>query len=185
MERSRFLLSGSGGQGVITMGILLAETAALQAGLNAIQSQSYGPEARGGATRCDVLISNTPIYYPKVQAANVLVCLTQEAMNRYLQYLIPGGLLITDSHFVKTPNRIDAEHYAMPMHDKVMDTIGKAQVFNICVLGALIQLTEVVKPEAIEKNLSERFAAAFHENNKKALAMGMELAKAAQVEVAC
>ncbi|MDR3073166.1 MAG: 2-oxoacid:acceptor oxidoreductase family protein [Deltaproteobacteria bacterium] len=179
MERSRFLLSGSGGQGVITMGILLAETAALQAGLNAIQSQSYGPEARGGATRCDVLISNTPILYPKVQQANVMVCLTQEALNRYLQYLIPGGLLVTDAHFVKTPKRIDAEHYALPMHDKVMETIGKAQVFNICVLGALVQLSGVVASSAIEKNLSERFAPAFHENNKKALSLGMEMAKSA------
>lgn len=103
MKYSRFLLSGSGGQGVITMGILMAETASLQSGLNAIQSQSYGPEARGGATRCDVLISDKPIYYPKVQLADALVCLTQEAFNKYHQYLAPGGLLLTDAQYVNIP----------------------------------------------------------------------------------
>ncbi len=178
MERNRFLLSGSGGQGVITMGILLAETAALQSGLNAIQSQSYGPEARGGATRCDVLISDKEIYYPKVQTAEVLVCLTQEALNRYLQYMVPGGLLLTDKHLVSVPKRVDAEHYALPMHDAVMSEIGKPQVFNICVLGALIGLTKVVKTQALEKTLAERFASAFHVNNKKALKMGLDLASA-------
>ncbi|GHV55166.1 2-oxoglutarate ferredoxin oxidoreductase subunit gamma [Deltaproteobacteria bacterium] len=179
MERSRFLLTGSGGQGVITMGILLAETAAIQSGLNAIQSQSYGPEARGGATRCDVLISQHPILYPKVRQANVMVCLTQEALNKYLPLLTPGGLLLTDAHYVKPVKRIDAEYYTLPLYDQVMDTIGKAQVFNICVLGAIVQLTGIVAPEAIAKNLAERFAPAFHENNTKALNMGIELAKKA------
>ncbi|MCC8194872.1 MAG: 2-oxoacid:acceptor oxidoreductase family protein, partial [Deltaproteobacteria bacterium] len=179
MERSRFLLSGSGGQGVITMGILLAETACLQSGLNAIQSQSYGPEARGGATRCDVLISDKPIYYPKVQMANVMVALTDQAFSRYLQYLMPGALLLTDSHTVQTSGRIDAEHYALPMYESVMDTFGKPQVFNICVLGALLQLTGVVAPAALEKTLAERFAPQFQENNKKALEMGIDLAKQA------
>ena len=183
MEYTRFLLSGSGGQGVITMGILLAETASLQSGLNAIQSQSYGPEARGGATRCDVLISSKPIYYPKVQTANAMVALTDQALSRYIQYLQPGALLLTDSHFVKPTGRIDAEHYALPMYEKVMETFGKPQVFNICVLGALLQLTGVVAPSALEKTLAERFDARFQENNKKALALGIELAKQATVEI--
>lgn len=183
MERSRLLLSGSGGQGVITMGILLAETAALQAGLNAIQSQSYGPEARGGATRCDVLISDKPICYPKVQQANVMVCLTQEALNRYLQYLTPGGILITDQHYVKPPARIDAELYSLPMHAQVMDVIGKAQVFNICVLGALLQITGVVKAADVEKTLQARFDQRFFENNQKALKMGMDIAEKAAREL--
>ena len=179
MDYTRFLLSGSGGQGVITMGILLAETAALQSGLNAIQSQSYGPEARGGATRCDVLISSNPIHYPKVQIANMLVCLTQEAFARYLQYLKPGGLLLTDSHYVTTTSRIDAEHYSLPMYEKTMETFGKPQVFNICVLGALLQLTGVIAPSALEKTLAERFAERFQESNKKALNLGIELAEQA------
>ena len=180
MERSRFLLSGSGGQGVITMGILLAETASLQSGLNAIQSQSYGPEARGGATRCDVLISNTPIFYPKVQEADLLVCLTQEALTRYLQYLTPGGILMIDEHSVKAPADLNGKIYSLPMYSKVMEEIGKAQVFNICVLGALLEITGVVKQEAAERTLKARFDERFFANNKKALDIGRDLAKAAK-----
>lgn len=182
MERSRFLLSGSGGQGVITMGILLAETASLQSGLYAIQSQSYGPEARGGATRCDVLISNNPIDYPKVQHANVMVALTQQALEKYIQYLIPGALLLTDSHYVKASARLDAEHYSLPMYESVMETFKKPQVFNICVMGALLQLTGVLAPSAVEKTLQERFAPQFFENNKKALELGITLAKQASAD---
>ena len=177
--RKEIRLSGSGGQGLITAGIILAKAAALYDQKNAVQSQSYGPEARGGATRCDVLISSQPIYYPKVQVANAMVALTQQALDRYLQYLQPGALLLTDAHYVKTTGRIDAEHYSLPMYENVMDTFGKPQVFNICVMGALLQLTGVVAPAALEKNLAERFAPQFQENNKKALDMGIELAKKA------
>ena len=180
MQYNAFLLSGSGGQGVITAGILLAETASLQSGLNAIQAQSYGPEARGGATRCDVMISKDPILFPKVQKADVLICLTQEALSKYLKYLKSGGLLLTDAHFVKSVEKMEAVHCALPMYEQVMETIGKAQVFNICMLGALIELTGVVDSAAIEKNLTERFAPAFHANNKKALELGASLAKAAK-----
>lgn len=182
MEYTRFLLSGSGGQGVITMGILLAETASLQSGLNAIQSQSYGPEARGGATRCDVLISANPIYYPKVQTANAMVALTDQAFARYIQYLQPGALLLTDSHYVKPTGRVDADHYSLPLYETVMETFGKPQVFNICVMGALVHLTGVVTPEALEKTLAERFAPQFQANNKKALELGISLAKQAAVK---
>jgi 2-oxoglutarate ferredoxin oxidoreductase subunit gamma len=176
MNRNRFLLSGSGGQGVITMGILLAESAAIHEGLTAIQSQSYGPEARGGATRCDVLIDTRPILFPKVLEANVMVCLTQEAFNKYNQFLRPGGMLVTDRALVKTPSRVDAEHYALDMQEAVMEKIGRMQVFNICVLGALVELTKAVRPESILKNLAERFAPAFHAANESAMKLGAELA---------
>lgn len=176
MDKNRFLLSGSGGQGVITMGIILAESAALHEGLNAIQSQSYGPEARGGATRCDVLIDKGPILFPKVLEANVLVCLTQEAFNKYLQFLRPGGILITDRSLVNVPPRVDARHYAIDMHHAVLETFGKPQTLNICVLGALLEITKVLKPESVLGALAGRFNPAFHAANEKALTLGRELA---------
>ena len=86
---SRFLLSGSGGQGVITMAILLAEAAVKYEGLVAVQSQSYGPEARGGATRSDVILSHKAIYYPKVEQPNILVALTDAACVKYLPLTSP------------------------------------------------------------------------------------------------
>ena len=101
MERCRMVFSGSGGQGVITASIILSEAAVLYDNLTAVQSQSYGPEARGGATRADVIISDSTIHYPKVIQPNVLVCLTQDAYGKFYPIIRPGGLLITDTRFVK------------------------------------------------------------------------------------
>ena len=180
MEKFRFLMSGSGGQGVITMAILLAESAALYEGLTAVQSQSYGPEARGGATRSDVIVSEGPIYYPKVEQPNYLVALTNESMSKYLPLIRPGGLCLYDSDLVQPDLRVDAVRRGLPMYQAVMDTLGRAVAFNICVLGALATLTGVVSLGSLEQVLVTRFAAAHHENNKKALHLGAELARPLQ-----
>ena len=106
---SRFLLSGSGGQGVITMAILLAEAAVKYEGLVAVQSQSYGPEARGGATRSDVILSHKAIYYPKVEQPNILVALTDAACVKYLPLIRPGGLCIYDTELVHPGRKVEAQ----------------------------------------------------------------------------
>ena len=175
MERCRLVFSGSGGQGVITAAIILAEAAVLCEGLNAIQSQSYGAEARGGATRSDVIVADTPIYFPKVLQPNVLVCLTQEAYNKFSTIIRPGGLLITDSRYVKIQRKVDAQQRELPIYRTVMEKIGRPIVFNICMLGALIALEDLVKPESIMKVLQTRVPADFLEMNQKALQIGMEL----------
>ena len=156
MERYRIVFSGSGGQGVITASIILAEAAVLYDGLNAVQSQSYGPEARGGATRSDVIISNSEIRFPKVIQPNILVCLTQEAYNKFAVTVRPGGILLTDSHFVKRERKVDARQVELGMHKAVMDAIGKAVVLNICMLGALEALIPMVKPQSIFKVLKTK-----------------------------
>jgi len=171
------VFSGSGGQGVITAAIILAEAAVLHDNLTAIQSQAYGPEARGGATRSDVIISDTTINYPKVVQPNVLVCLTQEAYNKFYTIIRPGGLLITDSRFVKTQRKADAKQQEIPIYARVMEEIGKPIVFNICMLGTLIALTEVVQPESVMKVIKTRIPKDFLELNRKALDMGLALGK--------
>ena len=177
MERYRFLLSGSGGQGIITMAILLAEAAVLHEGLVAVQSQSYGPEARGGATRSDVIISDSEIYFPKVNQPNVLVALTDEAAGKYLPLIRPGGMCLYDCDLVHPSKRIDAERIGLPMLRSVKEAFGgKTQALNICVLGALATVTGAVRLGSIEKVLESRFAAVHHENNKRALHLGAELA---------
>jgi 2-oxoglutarate ferredoxin oxidoreductase subunit gamma len=177
-ERYRFLFSGSGGQGVISMGILLAEAAVLHDGLIAVQTQSYGPEARGGATRCDVVVSNGPIHFPKVLQPNILIALTQEACTKYLTLLRPGGMFISDTRFVTTDKRVDARHKALPMYETLMERVGKPQAFNICVLGAVNRFTKLVRMNSLEKVLETRFASSFHEANRTALYLGDELAAA-------
>lgn len=178
MERVRMVFSGSGGQGVITAAIILAEAAVIYENLNAVQSQSYGAAARGGSTRSDVIISESIIHYPKVIQPNVLVCLTQEAYSSYYPIIRPGGLLITDTRFVKTEKRVDARQIELPMYRRVIEEIGKPIVFNICTLGAVVALTELVKPESIMKVLENRIPAGFLEMNRKALDIGLELGAA-------
>lgn len=175
MEKCRMVFSGSGGQGVITAAIILAEAAVLHENLTAVQSQVYGPQARGGATRTDVTISNEDIDYPKVSQPNVLVCLTQEAYNLYYPIIRPGGILITDPHYVTPESKVDARQKQFPMFEKVMDTIGRPIVFNICMLGVVIQQTGCVKPDSILNVLEARLPEHSLALNRKALALGIEL----------
>jgi 2-oxoglutarate ferredoxin oxidoreductase subunit gamma len=178
MERVRMVFSGSGGQGVITAAIIVAEAAVIHEGMNAVQSQSYGAAARGGATRSDVIVADEAIYYPKVIQPNVLICLTQTAYNTFYPIIRPGGLLLTDMRFVKTEKRVDARQIELPMYRQVMEQIGKPIVFNICMLGTLLGLIDLVKPDSIMKVLENRIPEGFLEMNKKALDIGFNLAQA-------
>ena len=169
------VFSGSGGQGVITAAIILAEAAVLYEDLIAVQSQSYGPEARGGSTRTDVIIADSPIYFPKVTQPNVLVCLTQEAYSKFYPIIRPGGTLITDTRFVKIERKVDARQVELDMYRSVMEGIGKPIVFNICMLGAVIALTGLVRPESIIRVLETRIPPSFLEMNQKALDLGIKI----------
>ena len=175
MERSRLVFSGSGGQGVITAAIILAKAAAIFEGRNAVQSQSYGAAARGGATRTDILISDDDINFPKVIQPNILVSLTQESYTKFTPILRPGGLLLMDSKYVAIAKKVDAKHISLPMYETVMEKIGKPIVFNICMLGALIGLSKLVKPESILKVLETTIPKDFMDMNKKALDLGIKM----------
>jgi 2-oxoglutarate ferredoxin oxidoreductase subunit gamma len=175
MERCRMVFSGSGGQGVITASIILAEAAVLYENLNAVQSQSYGAEARGGATRSDVIVSDSTIDYPKVIQPNILVCLTQEAYNKFYRIIRPGGLLITDTRYVKTQKKVDAQQRELAMYQSVMEKIGKPIVFNICMLGTVIAMTDLISPDSIMRVLENRIPADFLEINRQAMDLGLEI----------
>ena len=177
MQRYRLVFSGSGGQGVITAAIILADAAVVQENLNAVQSQSYGAAARGGATRSDIIISSDAIDFPKVIQPNGLVCLTQESYSKFQHIIRPGGLLITENRTVETSRKVDANQIELPIYETVMEKIGKPIVFNICMLGVVIALTRLVKPESIMATLEDRIPASFLEMNQTALSLGMELAQ--------
>lgn len=176
-EVSRFLLSGSGGQGVITMAILLAEAAVKYEGLIAVQSQSYGPEARGGATRSDVILSHKAIYYPKVEQPNILVALTDEACGKYLPLIRPGGLCIYDTGLVHPGRKVEALFKGLPLWAAVRERLDSTASYNVAVLGALVTLTDAVRIGSIETVLTERFPPAHREGNLRALHLGVELAE--------
>ncbi|MGE4268546.1 MAG: 2-oxoacid:acceptor oxidoreductase family protein [Deferribacterales bacterium] len=180
MARHQIRLSGSGGQGMITAGIILAAGASVIEGKKAIQSQSYGPEARGGASKAEVIISDEEIYYPKVMAPDVLVALTQEAADKYSKDLVDGGILILDDLMVKTAPKGNWKVYMMPIIRTAAEKVGKAMVANVVTLGALNEICGFVKPETLEKAVLSRVPKGTEELNKNAISAGIELAKAAK-----
>lgn len=177
MERLRLVFSGSGGQGVITAGIVLAEAAVLYENKMATQTQSYGPEARGGATRCDVIISDSEIFFPKVIQPNILVCLTQEAYMKYHAMVRPGGLIITDTRYVTVLQSVDSRQVELPLHQSVMDALGHARAYNISALGAVLGLTDVVSPDSVLNVLEKRFPDMDQNANRRALLLGVEMGR--------
>ena len=177
MKKRRIIFSGLGGQGIITAAIIFAEAAVMYENLFAVQSQSYGPEARGGAARSDVIISDSKINYPKVLQPNVLICLTQEAYNKFHSIIRPGGLLVSDTRYVKTHQKVDAQHKELPIYRTVMDQIGNPIVQNTCMLGAVVCLTNLIRPDSIIKVLKKRIPLKFIEINIKAFELGISLVK--------
>ncbi|TWH46916.1 2-oxoacid:acceptor oxidoreductase family protein [Sporomusa sp. KB1] len=166
-------LSGSGGQGLILAGIILAE-AAIDEGKEAIQSQSYGPEARGGSSKSEVIISDKRIYYPKVTKPNLLLAMTQEALNKYGADLQDEGLLIVDSTLVREiPQRFKNVH-TVPITLLAKETCGRELFANIVALGTIAKLTGVVSLEAMEKAVLARVPKGTEEMNKLALQTGYQ-----------
>lgn len=173
MERMEIRLSGSGGQGLITGGIILAE-AALHDGLNVIQSQSYGPEARGGASKAEVIISNSEIDYPKVTNCDLLLSLTQLSCDKYLKGLKSGGILIIDDS-ITLPVREDIIIYKVPILETAAVKLNKPMVANIIALGVIYSVTKIVTKESLEKAVLSRVPKGTETLNKTALNQGFLL----------
>jgi 2-oxoglutarate ferredoxin oxidoreductase subunit gamma len=169
-DRYEIRLAGEGGQGMILAGVILAEAAAVHDGLNAVQTQSYGPEARGGASRSEVIIARSEIDYPKVMAADLLMCMSQEACDRFYEQVKEEGLIIVDSSSV---SRIPSHRaIAVPISRLAQEATGRSITASIVALGLASGLTEVVSREALEKAVRERVPAGTEEMNAKALEAG-------------
>lgn len=170
-------LSGSGGQGLILAGIILGEAAVLD-GMNAVQSQSYGPEARGGASKAEVIVSDGPIDYPKVSRPNVVLCLTDEAYRKYGSEVDPDGLIIVDASMsLPGPGEaVKARLYRLPILSTARDIVGRAMTANIVALGCISALTQVVSVESLENAVQERVPAGTGEINLKAFRTGLAIA---------
>ncbi len=167
-------LSGSGGQGLILIGIILAEAAIYDNKL-AIQSQSYGPEARGGASKAEVIIAEKPIHYPKVTCPDLVLAMTQEAANKYCVDLAAEGTLLIDTTFVRdVPGQI-RNVLALPITQLAKEKLGKALFANIVALGAIVALTRVVSVEAVTRAVLDRVPRGTEALNRQALELGMSL----------
>ncbi|HWR40760.1 MAG TPA: 2-oxoacid:acceptor oxidoreductase family protein [Patescibacteria group bacterium] len=168
-------LSGTGGQGLILAGIILAEAALLD-GKNAIQSQSYGPEARGGSSKSEVIISHNVLHYPKITVPNVVLAMSQEACKKYTADLTEDGILITDSQFVgKIPEKKLQKIYELPITYTAQAGLGKTLFANIVALGAIAKITGVVSVKSLTKAVLNRVPKGTEELNEQAIKLGMEL----------
>lgn len=164
-------LTGTGGQGLILAGIILAEAALLE-GKNAIQSQSYGPEARGGASKAEVIIADEAIHFPKVQESDYLLCMSEKAYEKYNGGMKQDSVLILDTTFVEeTPNPKAKTTYAIPITELAIKATGKEMTANICALG-IISALGIVEEEALRKAILKRIPKGTEELNMKAFEAG-------------
>ncbi len=176
-ERWEVCLAGSGGQGIISAGIILAEAAVL-AGLNAVQTQSYGPESRGGASRAEVVLSEGEIDYPKTTRPDVLLAMTAEASVKYAGRIREDGLVIADDQVDTIPSgpyRI----IRVPITRIATVDLGRTIVANIVALGALVALTGVVPVDALEAAVRARVPKGTEDVNQNALRLGLEAGRQA------
>ena len=180
MSRYEIRFSGAGGQGLILAGVIMAEAASIYDGKQAVQSQSYGPEARGGASKSEVIISDEVIDYPKATVVDALLALTQEACNKYSHDLKDGGVLLVDSDLVTKMPEGNFKVVSFPIINTAKNEVGREIVANIVALGAIVALTGVVSRESAEKAVLARGPEAFLELNKKAFNTGYEKAIAAK-----
>jgi 2-oxoglutarate ferredoxin oxidoreductase subunit gamma len=174
-DRTEVRLAGEGGQGMILAGIILAEAATIYGGQNAVQSQSYGPEARGGASKSEVVISSGEIDHPEVLQPDVVVTLSQEAFRKFASSIKSGGLLIVDADKVDSTCAPGA--IRLPITKMAFETTGRIITANTVALGVLVGMTGVVSREALEKAIIARAPRGTEEMNHKALEAGFAAAE--------
>ncbi len=176
MSRKEFRLSGSGGQGLILAAIILADAAARE-GSYVVQTQSYGPEARGGASKAEVIIDDKEIEYPKVVNPDFVLTMSNKAYDKYATTYKEDGMLLVDSTFVKTIAPSDKKVVALPITKYAREDIGKEIVSNIVALGVINGLTKVIKNETLKNAILERTPAGTEELNVRAFQLGLSLAQ--------
>ncbi len=181
-SRYEIRLGGSGGQGIILMGIILAEAVGIYDGKWVAQTQSYGPEARGGSSKSEVIVSDEEIDYPKAMKPDLLLAMNQKSCDEFYPDLKPDGILIVDSTFVTqvpTPRA-----YQIPFTRIAREKFKREVVANIIALGALSQLSPIVSARAIEEAVLKRVPKGTERLNREALRAGIAAARKAKREMA-
>ena len=174
-KRYEIRLSGSGGQGIILSGIILAEALGLYGGKSVAQTQSYGPEARGGASRAEVIVSDEEIDYPKAIKLDLLLVMNQKSCDEYYRDLKENGLLIVDSTFVtQVPT---SKAIQIPFTKIARDKFHKEIVANIISLGAITEFMDIISPKAMEAAVLARVPKGTEKLNRDALRAGLEAAR--------
>lgn len=176
--RQELRLAGIGGQGLALAGEILALAAGLIEGRYVAQVEFHGPNQRGGPSRAEVIISDEEIAYPAVTRTDILLAMTPKALSDYLPKVKDDGLVLVDSTYISEVPPTTARVYAIPF-TRIARQLGAEISTNIVALGALVALSGVVSPAALEQAVMSRLPAHSHEMNRKALLAGWEAAQAA------
>jgi 2-oxoglutarate ferredoxin oxidoreductase subunit gamma len=181
VDRFEIRLSGTGGQGLVLAGIILAEAAGIYEGKNVVQTVSYGPAARGGTSRADVVISDWAIDFPKAMGLDILLAMNQMACDDSASNLKPNGLLVVDSYLVTQVSY--TRTVRIPFTQIAREKCGREQMANILALGALSVLIPsipsgagVVSQEAMEAAVMDRIPKGTEKLNQLAFEEGIKTA---------
>jgi len=159
---------------VVLAGQILGR-AAVYDGKNAVQTQSYGAEARGTMAKSEVIISEGKIGFPAVRKCDILIAMSQEALDKNLQGLKENGLLIIDSSLVKKVPQVKAKVYEVPAAELSEKAFGYKTYANIIMLGALTKITRLVSQSSMEKAVKDTVAEKTAAANLQAYKKGTEL----------
>jgi len=168
--RREVRISGSGGQGIIMAGYLLGKAASIYDGRISTQVQSYGPEARGGASKTEVIISDDEIYYPFIQMADIFISLSQQGYNMYRRDVKKDATTFIDPSFVRPKNNC----YSIPATTVALE-LGSSIIANIVMLGAVAEVTKIVSIEALQDSITTTIDDRFQQLNIDALLRGREI----------
>lgn len=174
MARQEIRFAGFGGQGLLLAGIILGRAAAIYAGKHAAQTQSYGTEARGGASQCNVVIADQEITYVGVVNPDIFVVMSQEAYDKLIGEVREGGLVFFDSDLVKIKRDLPCQQIPIPS-TKAATELGKSMVANMVMLGAMIEGTKIIETDLVKTCLQESVPPGIEELNLKAFDLGRSL----------
>lgn len=164
--------AGFGGQGIIKSGIIVASAASIYGGKNAVQTQSYGPESRGGACKSEVVIAEEDIDFPKVVEPDVLVVMSQHAYNEYAENLKDGGTILLDPDMIPHEKDLrNAKIFRVPA-TRIAEEIGRKIVANIVMLGAFVAITKLLDKDAVKNAIKDNVPKGTEDLNLKAFEMG-------------
>jgi len=175
MARKEIRFAGFGGQGLLLAGIMLGKAATILAGKSAAQTQSYGTEARGGASQCNVVIDDEPITYVGVVHPDVFVCMSQEAYDKLAGAVKEGGLIFYDADLVKVKELPNVKQIPVPATKTAIDKIGKKIVANMVMLGAMVEGTGVLNVDIVKDCIKDNVPEGTEEMNLKAFDEGRRL----------
>lgn len=173
-KRYEMRFTGSGGQGVIMASVILAEAAVLS-GMNTIQSQAYGPEARGGMSRAETILSHDQIWFSKVVCPNFLLALTQKSLDKYSQNVAPDAVIMMDDTLTIPANVNPENVISVPILSTAREKIGKAMTANIVAVGAINEALGIFSREIIQKAVKMHIPRGTEDLNMRALEEGEKL----------